>query len=153
MTEIVDPDRHFRLRDLSRVDGRIQPRSLGDNVAVRRDDSTGECVGANPGRGAVKSCCPSRPVWRGAWSIAPAPPTMWAFAQATPWRCTRERVGHAHALDAAKSPHVRKPRTPSRCAGGSHAAVGAIRRGDPSAGQSGAREPFGAAAKGLDDKT
>ena len=55
MTEIIDLDRHFSHRDLSRIDGKIKPRRLGSRAAVRRDDPCGEYLGSNANRGGIEA--------------------------------------------------------------------------------------------------
>ena len=47
MTEIIDLDRHFSHRDLS--------RRLGNRAAVRREDPCGEYLGSNANRGGIEA--------------------------------------------------------------------------------------------------
>ena len=47
MTEIIDLDRYFSHRDLS--------RRLGNRAAVRREDPCGEYLGSNANRGGIEA--------------------------------------------------------------------------------------------------
>jgi hypothetical protein len=155
MTEIIDPDRHFSHRDLSRVDGKIQPRRLGNRAAVRREDPCGEYLRSNAGcRGIEAGHRNANGLAQGIVDRAGLLNAVRLCASRTVALNARSRR-RCHAPDGmAKLPHALKPRAPSRRAGGSHVAIGATgSAGDLAAGPSGARQPFGAAARSLNHAT